>query len=204
MNITAHISGDGRGILQGNFSDVYNHAEAIRLIKDAIDDVGDAVEAQVQRELPTDVTGRLRAHPVDRDDTTVGISADTSVPLFGGGFAVRGPSGFVPGVGTGTGEIVAKSVFTIPEKPDHALWVHEGTGIHGPRGQMITARTPGGFMKFPASRWPTAVFKRANYRFKEVKGQAANPYLVRAFLHVDSVYVPIRLSFLDAEMKAIT
>lgn len=204
MNITAHISGDGRGIVQGNFESVYNHAAAIRLIKDAIDDIGDALEVEAKLEAPKGPTGDLKLHPVDRTDTTVGISVDTRVPLFGGGFAVRGASGFVPGVGTGAGDIIAKSTFTLPEKPEHAVWVHEGTGLHGPRGQLITAHAPNEFMKFKADRWPTADFKRAEYRFKSVEGQKPNRYLVRAFYKIDNEYVPFRLQFLDAEIAAIT
>lgn len=204
MNITAHISGDGRGIVEGNFSNVYDHAQALRLIRDAIDDIGDAIEVQVDRELPDDVTGALRLHPVDRDDSIVGFT--TGISAFGGGRSVRGAGGrFVGAVPDAeTGSVFAKSVFTLPEKPRHAIWVHGGTGVHGPTGRPITARTPGGWMTFPASRWPTAVFKRANYRFKSVLGQEANPYLVRAFLHVNSSFVPVRLQFLEAELAAIT
>lgn len=205
MNITAHMTGDGAGIIEGRFEDVYDHAEVIRLIKDAIDDIGDALEVEVDRQLPEDVTGRLRAHPVDRDDSIVGFS--TAVSAFGGGRSVRGAGGrFVGAVpaDTSTGSVFAKSVFTIPSKPDHAIWVHEGTGIYGPTGQMITAHNPDGFMTFPASRWPTAIFKRAHYRFKEVKGQPANPYLVRAFFKIDNTYVPVRLQLLEAEIAAIT
>lgn len=218
MNITAYVSGDGAGIIEGRFESVFDRAAVLQLIKKAVDDIADELQEQIDYELPTDVTGALRAHPVDRDDTKIQIIPDyyspgfgtpTTIPLFGGGTAVRGPGGrfvkpsyYTPSVFV-SGEIIAKSVFTIPEKPKHAIWVHEGTGIHGPRGQMITARN-NDYMKFPASRWPTAILKRAMYRFKEVKGQEANPYLVKAFLKIDTTYVPIRLQALEAEIAAIT
>lgn len=218
MNITAYVSGDGRGILEGRFESVFDRTAVLNLIKVAIDDIADELEEEAREQVPRGPTGDLKKHPVDREDTKIEITPDyyapgfgtqTNVPLFGGGTAVRGPGGrfikpslFAPSVFV-PGGIIAKSIFTIPQEPHYAIWVHEGTGIHGPRGQMITARN-NDYMKFPASRWPTAVFKRAHYRFKEVKGQQANPYLVKAFLKIDNTYVPVRLSQLEAEIAAIT
>lgn len=40
--------------------------------------------------------------------------------------------------------------YTIGTSVRYASWVHDGTGIHGPRGRIITSRRPGGVMRFRA------------------------------------------------------
>jgi len=194
----------GGGILQGNLSQFYDHFRARQLIKEAMDDIADAVEIEATRQAP-EHTGALKAHPVSRDDTRLGITTD--VPAFGNQQSVRGARGrFVAAVpiGTPVGETIIRTTLGIPEEPMHAIWVHDGTGIYGPKKQMITAHRPGGFMVFPKSRWPTAVFKRSIYRFQAVKGQKPQPYLDRAFLVVDKSYVPVRIELLRAEIAAET
>lgn len=52
----------------------------------------------------------------------------------------------------------------------YAMWVHEGTGIYGPRGRPITARRPGGYLKFQG-RYGGIVYT------KSVRGQRPNPFL---------------------------
>jgi hypothetical protein len=192
------MTGD-KALIEGRLFDM---AKVKHLLKDAVDDIADAVEDSAKRFAPED-RGKLKLHPVDRDDTRIGV-AEGRAPLFGGGFAIQGPTGFIPGVGTAGGELVARSTITVAKEPKYAIWVHDGTGVHGPRGKAITAHDPEGFMKFPASRWPTARFKRATYRFKSVEGQKPQPYLTDAFLLVDRTYVPARIELLRAQIAAET
>lgn len=59
----------------------------------------------------------------------------------------------------------------------HALWVHEGTGIYGPRGRPIRARG-GGMLRFPNRRGRGGA-RRFIYT-RSVRGQPAQPFLVYA------------------------
>lgn len=54
----------------------------------------------------------------------------------------------------------------------YARWVHDGTGIHGPRRRPITPN--GQFLRFTPKGWTTFVFARS------VKGMRANPFLADA------------------------
>lgn len=212
---------DRKGIIEGRLDNLFDVFKAKQLLKEAVDDIADKIEDQAKIEAPQGPTGRLKAHPVDRSDTKVDITPErfdegfgqlTGIPLFGGGFAVRGPGGrfvkpeaFRPSIFS-PGEIIIQSILSIPKDPAHAIWVHDGTGVYEPggSGKMITAHDPEGFMTFPASRWPTANFKRKNYRFKSVLGQPANPYLDRAFFTINGSYVPARIEILRGEIAALT
>ena len=190
-------------------------ARAKHLLRDAIDDIADAIEVEASRQAPRD-TGELKAHPVDREDTRIsitpsfydsGFGARTNIPAFGGGTSVRGPKGrfvkpslfrepfYLPG------ELIGRSVITIAEEPKYAIWVHDGTGIYRRGGTPIVPHTQD-FMLFPASKFPTARFKRATYRFASVLGQRPQPYLVQAYLLVNGTYVPARITLLRAQMAA--
>lgn len=197
---------DNRGTIKGNIDEFFDHARARFLVKEAMEDIADAIEVQAKKEAPLGPTGRLQAHPVEREDARVGIV--TSVPAIGGGTSVRGAGGrFVAATKDfPVGQEFVEIRLGIPEEPKHAIWVHDGTGIYEPggSGKMITAHDPQGFMTFPASRWPTAKFKRKEYRFKEVKGQPANPYLDRAFFTINGTYVQARIQLLRAQIAAET
>ncbi len=55
----------------------------------------------------------------------------------------------------------------------YALFVHEGTGIYGPKGQPLRPRRAK-FLRFRPRR-------RGKFRYaKQVRGMVANPYLVNA------------------------
>ena len=214
-----------RGILEARTSNFFDEFKARRLLKEAIEDVADEIEKEAKIQAPLGPSGDLKLHPVDRSDTEIrdipgffdeGFGATASnIFLFakGGGPGTpgfRGPGGrfikpeaFRPAVDI-PGQLIATSVLTVAQEPMHAIWVHNGTGIYGPSKSLITAKRPGGFMTFPASRWPTAMFKRSNYRFKSVKGQPAQPYLRNAFLLIDSTFVPMRMAVLRAQIAAET
>ena len=61
----------------------------------------------------------------------------------------------------------------------HALWVHEGTGIFGPRGRPIRARA-GRVMRFPTGAGGRAR-RRGGFTYtREARGQRPRRYLVSA------------------------
>jgi hypothetical protein len=203
-------------VVRGEANNIVDMEKIKHLLKKAVDDIADAVETESKRLAPVE-TGALKLHPVDRDDTSVGFTQGmfdvgfgqpTGIALFGGGFAVRGPGGrfispqmyrspiFV------SDQLIAKSTITVAKEPKHAIWVHDGTGIYGPKHTIITAHTPGQRMKFP--RWSKAIDRRPQWRLESVKGQRPQPYLFDAFELIDKTYVPMRLEILRAEIAAET
>jgi hypothetical protein len=78
-------------------------------------------------------------------------------------------------LGTRRGELAVR----IGSGQYYALWVHEGTGIYGPRGRKITPRTA----PYLVFRWK----KMGNKLMvvKSVKGMPGNPYLKAALPFAD-------------------
>ena len=197
--LNAHITGD-RGIIEGKFDEIFDLAKAKRLLRDAVDDIGDAIEQQVQRTVPVD-SGTLKLHPLDRDDTRIGFAKGISA--FGGGVSIRGAGGrFVGAVPADTpfGELIARSTITLPQEPEHAIWVHDGTGIYGPREHVIVPRKAT-FMVF---HYPKAYRPNKHFRLRTVKGQKPQPYLDNAFLLINRSYIPARIQLLRAQIAAET
>jgi hypothetical protein len=197
-----NIKVDGsKGTVEGTLDDAFDIAKARRLLRDAIDDIADAVEGQVDKTVPVE-TGILKAHPIDRDDQ-VGIA--TGISAFGGGVSIRGAGGRFVGAapgGTPVGEEIARTVFTLPKSPKHALFVHEGTGVYGPSKKPYFAKPPLKFMVFP--RWSKAVRPDKIFRLESVRGQKPQPYLENAYLQINNVYIPARIQLLRAQIAAQT
>jgi len=175
---------------------------ALSLLRNAVEDIADRVERQVDIEVPESnpdagtYPGKisLGEHPVERSDTIGGVL--TGIPAFGGGAMIRGGGGRFVGAAEGSpGRTVVRIIMTLPEQPRHARWVHEGTGIFGPHASPIVPRSA-----------PYLVFSIAGRRFKkrQVRGQEPNRYLFRAFEYVDGTFVPVRLAQLRAEIAAAT
>lgn len=62
----------------------------------------------------------------------------------------------------------------------HALWVHEGTGIYGPRGRPIRRRG-GGLMKFPTGAGGGSRARGRAFTYtRTARGQRPQPFLVSA------------------------
>lgn len=192
------------GRIEGDtvFIQSFEKMKARHLLRDAIEDIGDAVEQQAQREAPRGETGNLQAHPVDRDDVVVGV-VDPRAFSIGGGVTARGAGGrFVKGgfpIGQ-AGETIARTSISVAKEPKHAIWVHNGTGIYGQHGKPIVTRPPGKFMKF---YWFKGIYTK-NFRLKKVKGQKPNPYLQEAFLLIERTYIPARVQLLREQIKIFT
>ena len=138
--------------------------KAQRLLKATIEDIADEIETLAKQNVPID-TGVLRQHPVDRKDLKR---------------RVQGPGG-----------LVVKTELSIPAKPKYAKWVHDGTGIFGPKGVPITPRKAP-FMVFQIDgKW----FKK-----KTVLGQKPQPYLREALEQAENTIIPIRLAELRARL----
>lgn len=95
-----------------------------------------------------------------------------------------------------TGELAGSSSVTMNTHPGfvvgevtfsarHAIWVHEGTGIYGPRGRPIRSRT-GRMLRFPRGSGRLSRERRNDPRARAftytrtVRGQRKNPFLVSA------------------------
>ena len=186
--ITAKIEGDDV-LVKG----IFNSAKARHLLRDAVEDIADAIETEAKRQAPKGETGKLKLHPVDRDDTTIGII--TGIAAFGGGISIRGARGrFVGAVSRGSpfGNVVARTSLTIADEPEYAKWVHTGTGIYGPYKTPIVPRTA-----------PLLVFKYKgrSWGLKSVKGQKAQPFLREAYFIINRTFVPIRIEQLRTEIR---
>jgi hypothetical protein len=189
-----------------------------RLLKDYVDDTAREVERVAKSMAPYGPTGQLKAEGVVRTEgREASIFGDggrageivTDFPAFGGGFTTRGGnlanrgqfSGVdkwnAPGhvfIGGITRSFYEATVELNPMVP-HSKWVHEGTGIYGPRATPIVPRSS-----------PFLVFNIGTDKFvlKSVMGQKANPFLTRAFEYVSNTYSPAKLSQLRLEIAAVT
>jgi len=149
-----------------NFFDLIGQMpdKAQRLLRATIEDIADEIETLAREKAPVD-EGTLRLHPVDRKDLKR---------------RVQGPGG-----------LVVKTELSVPKVPKYAKWVHDGTGIFGPKGVPITPRKAP-FMVFQIDgKW----FKK-----KEVKGQVPQPYLREALEEAELTIIPIRLAELRARL----
>jgi len=172
-------------------------AIAIHLLKDAVDDIADAVEAEAKIRAPYREFGSLKEHAVDRDDVEIGIVFPTAAgprARIEGGAQLGGFQPVLPRT-IGKGNIVARSSITLPSIPRHARWVHEGTGLYGPLKRLIYPRTAPFMVFHSLGQW---------WKLPSVKGQKPNPYLEEAFRDVEATYAPVRLQKLRAEIKLLT
>jgi hypothetical protein len=189
LSVTA--SGDTVTLLAGKVP-----LKVIKLTQEAIEDIGDNIVLRARLFAPED-TGELQAHPVDRDKSKAGVVVG-SAPLFGGGFAVRGPKGqfFFGGTDVTPGDVFYREIITVAEQPLHAKWVHNGTGLYGPHKSPIVPRTK-----------PYLVFRGrtgAKIVTRSVRGQQAQPFLLQAYRVTNRSYIPFRLMLLRGELAAVT
>ncbi len=178
----------------GKFELSLSGAVARRLLLETLDDIGKEIEDIARANAP----GSLSVTGVERFGAG---GLDPGVAAFGGGFSFRG------GDPRNRGRFSKRpsalefqddrvvSVVQVPEEPEHARWVHGGTGIYGPHASPIVP-VRGNFMWFHAygRKWKLA----------SVKGQPAQPYLDEAQEIVRSTYVPMRIARLRAAIKAVT
>ena len=162
------------------------------LLKDTLDGIADLIEIAASAEAPEGKTGELKEHPVDRKDVEGTVASGAF--LFGGGFAVRGATGFVKGKGIIPGKTVSHIEISVAEFPAHAIWVHQGTGVFGPHETPIIPI----FAKLLRFE-----MNGRKYALPSVQGQRANPYLERAYEYVDKNFVPQRVEELSRRIKGL-
>lgn len=158
-------------------------------VRQAIEDIADKIEEFASILAPED-TGELKSHPTDRIEFSGEVTEHFA---FGEGFVVRGSGGrFVRPSALDPGREIAHTEIVVAEFPQHAIWVHEGTGIYGPHASPIVPRRAP-YLRFRAygKRWKLA----------SVKGQKAQPFLTEAFQFVDHAYVPLRIEQLHLEVS---
>jgi len=192
-----------------------------RLLVHTINEIARDVESKAKEFAPigkgfnpTDVPGTLKRHGVIRHDAHAhdistgdsGVPGEsvTDISAFGGGFTVRGSGGrftsatqqFDPGhifTGGFRSRTIVSAVVELNPLVRHAKWVHEGTGIYGPAHHPIVPRVK----PFLVFRWHGRRFEK-----KSVKGQKPQPFLTEAYIYVNNVSTPAKLSILRAELSA--
>lgn len=119
------------------------------------------------------------AGPVARDLLKRGIRVQSKARRNLGGGTASGPRRVDTGllrasISTNLGHRGDELVMRVGTGVYYALWVHDGTGIYGPKGRKITPRTA----KHLVFRWK----KMGNKLMvvKSVKGMKANPFLKNA------------------------
>jgi hypothetical protein len=141
--------------------------KALRYLRETIDEIADQIEQDANRNIPED-TGELRSVGISRVDSKR---------------RVRGPGG-----------LVVKTELSVPKVPEYAKWVHDGTGIYGPRGLPIIPRTAK-FMVFQIDgKW---------FRKHEVYGQRPQPFLKEAVEEAQRSTIPIELAELRAKIETL-
>lgn len=142
--------------------------KALRYLKAAIEDIADEIEAVATVNAPED-TGELKAHATERRDLKR---------------RVQGPGG-----------LVVKSEISVPKVPVYAKWVHDGTGVYGPKATPIVPRRAP-FMRFQIDgKW---------FAKRSVLGQQPQPYLREAVEEVERTFVPVKLAELRAKLETLT
>lgn len=140
---------------------------SLRLLRAAIEDIADAIDEEARSNVPID-TGDLASNPFQRRDLKRRVS--------------------------GPGGLAVKIEFSIAKKGKQR-WVHDGTGIYGPKRSPIRPRTKP-FMVFEING--------RKFRLKEVLGQQPQPYLANAMDEIEARYIPARLAELRAELETLT
>lgn len=204
-----------------------NHSGRItdRLLLATINAIAREVQTKAQEfapigkgENPGDRPGTLKREGIIRRDahafqTPFGDEGRlgevvTDVHAIGGGFSVRGGDplnrgrfssasqtrepgfqfkGFKPGITFYEAEVLLNPVVR------HAEWVHQGTGIYGPHHAPIVPRVA----PYLVFHWHGRIWHK-----KSVRGQPAQPFLTEAYVYVNNIYTPARVSELRTQLAA--
>lgn len=157
-------------IEQGKNEDIFDLIgkmpdKATRLLRETIDEIADQIENDANARIPVD-SGHLKSVGVERKDSKRRVS--------------------------GPGGLVVKTELAVPKVPKYARWVHDGTGVYGPRGVPITPRKAP-FMVFNIDgKW---------FRKKSVQGQQPQPFLREAMEDAERTVIPIKLAELRARLE---
>ena len=159
---------------QGKNEDIFDligrmPEKALLLLRETIDEIADEIESDANRRIPEGPTGLLKMTGIDRKDLKR---------------RVKGPGG-----------LVVKTELAVPSKPKYAKWVHDGTGVFGPRGVPITRRKAPFMVFFWEGKW---------HRRTEVAGQRPQPYLKEAVEAAQNTVIPIKLAELRAKLETLT
>lgn len=82
----------------------------------------------------------------------------------------------------------------LKKDPKYGIFVHDGTGIYGPRKSPIVPRTAP-YLKFTIGD--------RHFRLRSVKGQEAQPFMDEAFFIINRFYVPFKVQELKTRIKAL-
>ncbi len=126
----------------------------------------------------SDIKDKMAAEARDQIPVETGELKATGIGEFGP--TKIGPGRWVAGVG-------------LKKDPFYGIFVHDGTGIYGPRKSRIYPRTAP-YLKF--------TIDNRTFRVRSVAGQEAQPFMDRAFEIVNARYVPARVERLRLAIQA--
>ena len=81
------------------------------------------------------------------------------------------------------------------KEPAHGIWVHDGTGIYGPRKSPIVPKPPNKYLVFQ--------IEDREFRLRSVKGQKPQPFMDEAYYIVNRTYVPAKVESLRLKIQAL-
>ncbi len=186
------------GERSGTFKLIGKAEVAVHLVEAAINDIGEEIEEKARELAPRGKTGELKAHPVERTDAKVGIVTGTHSIVSPGSaprFSARGARGRFIGASSSPGDVFVQQELTVPSEPQHAVWVHDGTGVYGKTGHPIV----------PTEK-PNLIFHWMGriWKLPEVAGQKAQPYLRDAYVIINGEYISRRMDTLRVEIRSLT
>jgi len=82
----------------------------------------------------------------------------------------------------------------LKKHPRYGIFVHDGTGIYGPRKSPIVPRTAP-YLKFTIGD--------RTFRLRSVKGQEPQPFMDEAFFIINRTYVPFKVEALRLKIQAL-
>ncbi len=142
---------------------------ALAMLRETLDDISDEIEKDANRRIPEGPTGDLKAAGIDRKDLRR---------------RVKGPGG-----------LVVKHELSVPKVPKYAKFVHDGTGVYGPKGVPYGPRKAPFMIFFWQGKW---------HKRKTVAGQEPQPFLRDAVEQAQQTIIPIKLAELRAKLETLT
>jgi hypothetical protein len=85
-----------------------------------------------------------------------------------------------------------RAMVGLKKTPEYGIFVHDGTGIYGPRRSPITPRTAP-YLKFTIGE--------RTFRLKSVRGQEAQPFMDEAYQIINRTFVPMEVAKLAVAIR---
>ena len=86
-----------------------------------------------------------------------------------------------------------RAMVGLKKQPEHGIFVHDGTGIYGPRRSRIYPRTAP-YLKFTIGE--------RTFRLKSVAGQEPQPFMDEAYQIINRFFVPLEVQKLALALRS--